>query len=75
MLNMSMMLLVGEQSLASEFPGRLFSLEASLPVRGFEDVDEGMIKGCNSSGWPLDNCVLFLNVNLRRALSPDFLLV
>lgn len=60
------MLLVRAQSLCSEFPEWLFSLEASLLLGGFEDVDEGMIKGCNSFGWPLDNFVLFAKFQSAR---------
>lgn len=66
MFKISMTLLVRAQSLSSEFPEWLFNLEAALPLGGFEDVDEGMIKGCNSFGWPLDNFVLFANFNLQE---------
>lgn len=67
MFKISMMPLVRAQSVPSKvFPEWLFNLEAALLLRGFEDVDEGMIKGCNSFGWPLDDFVLFANFNLRE---------
>lgn len=66
MFKISVMLLVRAQSVPSKFPEWLFSLEAALLLGGFEDVDEGMIKGCNSFGWPLDDFVLFANFNVQE---------
>lgn len=73
MFKLCMILVVKAQSLPSKYPHRLFSLEPALLLKRFEDVDEGMIKGYNSFGWPLDNFVLFGSLNLQRALSRDIL--
>lgn len=64
MFKISVMLLVGAQSVPSHFPE--FHLEAALLLGGLEDADEGMIKGCSSFGWPLDDFVLFANFNLQE---------
>lgn len=48
MFKISVMPLVGAQSVPSQFPE--FHLEAALLLGGLDDVDEGMIKGCSSFG-------------------------